>query len=143
MLTEGPIGHRRGTADELSVLLHHLLRRRPGEEVKIENSSDYFVSYPITSINDVHSITVEQENAVCCSNGEFPAVVRKPDVDVERVRTIQIDIEIGAADIGIPERQSLVMGELQGLLGVLSQAVNGGAEYGEGGGDLEVLVLEY
>ena len=60
------------------------------------------------------------------------AVVRHPDVHVEGVRPIQIHIEVGAADVGVPKRQRLVLGELESLLGVLSQAVKGGAEDGEG-----------
>ena len=143
LLTKGPVWHWCRPADELCILLDHHLRRRSGEKVKIENSSNCFVGYSITSIHDVHAITVQQQNTVCSPHWNFAAVVRQPDVHVEGVRPIQIHIEVGAADVGVPKRQRLVLGELESLLGVLSQAVKGGAEDGEGWGDLEILVLEY
>ena len=119
-LTKRPIWHWCRAAYELCILLHHHLRRRSGEEVKIENSSNCFVGYSITSVHDVHAITVQQQNTVRRPHRNLAAVVRQPDVHVEGVGPIQIHIKVGAVDVGVPKRQRLVLGELESLFGVLS-----------------------
>ena len=57
---------------------------------------------------------------------------------------VEVEVDIDAANVGGPEceRKRLIGLELEGALGVLAKAVERGAPLGEGGGELDVLVLE-
>lgn len=58
------------------------------------------------------------------------------------MRPVQVDIEVRATDVGVPQSKGLVGLEPERRLRVLSDPVEGGAAGREGGGELEVLVLE-
>lgn len=78
----------------MGVLLHHQLWRRPGEEIQIKNPSDHLVRDPVAGIHGIHTITIEQQNAV-----SDPI---RPHIHIKRVRSVQIQIDIGACDVGVP-----------------------------------------
>lgn len=70
---------------------------------------------------------------------------RRPDVHVEWVGTVKIDVEIGAGNVGVPQSECLrLVGglKLEGALGVLAQAIERGPCFGERGRELNVLVLK-
>jgi hypothetical protein len=60
------------------------------------------------------------------------------------VGAVKIDVKIDATDICIPQSKclSVIGDELERTLGVLANAVEGGGEFGERGGELDVLVFE-
>nr|GMD98513.1 predicted protein [Ipomoea batatas] len=127
--------YRGGTADELSVLIHHRRRRRSGEEIQIDNPTDDFVSDPIAVVDNIHAVTAQEEHSMRGSRG-------RSDVHVESVGAVQIEVEIGASNVGVPQSQRLVVTELERSLGVLSDAVEVRSVGRQRGGELEVLVFE-
>lgn len=82
VLTERPVRHGSRAANERRVLFHHQLRCGSGEEVQIENPFDHFVGNPIAGVSDIHTITIQQQNAM---SGPI-----RPHINVERVRSVQI-----------------------------------------------------
>nr|GMD94775.1 predicted protein [Ipomoea batatas] len=124
-----------GTADELSVLIHNRRRRWSGEEIQIDNPSDDFVSDPIAVVHNIHAVTAQEEHSMRGSRG-------RSDVHVESVGAVQIEVEIGASNVGVPQSQRLVVTELERSLGVLSDAVEVRSVGRQRGGELEVLVFE-
>ncbi|KAM2277901.1 hypothetical protein ACFXTI_036157 [Malus domestica] len=78
-----------------------------------------------------------------CSCTGLAAILRRgPDVQVERVGPVKVEVGIDATNVSIPESQCLVGNDLEGGLGVLAEAKNGGSVLGERRGELDVLVLE-
>lgn len=76
------------------------------------------------------------------SRFDLAIIGRRSDVHVEGVGPIEIEVGIDATNVRVPECQSLIGLELEGALGVLPEAVQGGPGFRERGGKLEVLVLE-
>lgn len=134
LITERPVGHGSGAADESGVLFHHQLRRGPGEEVEIENPSDHFVGDPVAGVNNIHAIAIQQQNAMGDSI--------RPHIHVKRVRSVQIQIDVGAGDVGVPKGQSLIRLNLERALRVLPNAVKIGFLRRKRRRELEILVLE-
>jgi hypothetical protein len=98
--TETPVRHLRGGPRELGVLLSNnsRLRRRPREEVKVEDAAHDIVFQCRTGGRgrtvvdfDVHAVRVEQEDAVCAGR-----TVLKVDwvvaVQVRGVRDLVVDV---------------------------------------------------
>lgn len=59
--------------------------------------------------------------------------------------TVEVEVEIGAGNVGVPESERLLFIawlDLEGALRVLAQAVQRGTCLGERGGELDVLLLE-
>lgn len=67
---------------------------------------------------------------------------RPPHVDVERVRAVEVLVEVGGADVGVPQRQRVVGGQPEGPLGVLSEAVERRPVRRQRRGELQVPILE-
>ena len=62
--TEGPIGHRRRSANEFRILLNHQVRQWSSKEVQVNNSSNHLVRDLITTVYNIHAITIKQENSM-------------------------------------------------------------------------------
>lgn len=67
---------------------------------------------------------------------------RRPDVDVERVRAVEVLVEVGGGDVGVPQRQRVVGSQPEGPLGVLAEAVERRPVRRQRRGELQVAVLE-
>lgn len=80
-LTKRPVWHRSRTANELCVLIHYHFGGRSSKEKEIKNATYHLVSNPVTSVDYVHCIAIEQQYPMSSPH-------RATDVHVERVGSI-------------------------------------------------------
>jgi hypothetical protein len=141
--TEGPVRHRSRAADELGVLVDDVERGGAGEEVEVEHAADDLVGEVRPAVLDVHAVAVEQEHPVrraCAGSGRTGG--RRAHVEVERVRAVEVEVDVGGGDVGVPERERVVALQPERALGVLAQPVERRPAGGERRGQLQVPVLE-
>lgn len=93
--TEGPVRHGSRTADEISILSDDRDRIWPAQEVEVEDAADEFVGNARAGVVHVHAVAVEQEHTV-----RSPGAA---EVEVERVGAVEVDVRVGAPNVGVPE----------------------------------------
>nr|BAJ86397.1 predicted protein [Hordeum vulgare subsp. vulgare] len=134
LLTEGPVRHGGRAADELGVLVDDGEGVGAGEEVEVEDAADDLVGDVGPAVEHVHAVAAEQEHAV-----RGP---RWPHVHVEGVRAVEVDVHVGRADVGVPEREGVVVPQPERALRVLAQPVQRRTARRQRRRHLQVLVPE-
>lgn len=133
--TKRPVGHGCRAANELRILIHNVKGSRASEEVEIESAPNNAPREKTLPILDIHTITVKQKYAV--------REATSADVEIKRIRAVEINISVHGAYVGRPQRVRLALHERQAVWArALAQPEQSRARR-HLGRELQVLVLEH
>lgn len=138
VVTKCPVRHWGWSSDHGRVLIHHGQRRRPGEEVEIEEATDDLVRQRRPPVEHVHAVAVQQQHGV-----RDAMAATAPEVHVHRVRAVEVGVEVDRRDVRGVDGVRVVGAQPDAArLRVLAEAVQRRVP-GQRRRRLDVLVLEH
>lgn len=101
--TKRPVRHWRWPANELRVLINHHLRSRSRKNIEIKNTPNDLIGNPITSVHNIHPITIQQQHTMCGPRGNSTVRIWRPNIHIEGVGAVKVEVDIGTPDVCVPQ----------------------------------------